>query len=432
MNVFKIVINLFSVIAELVIIKYLYTYLLKGSRLSQWQERVLYLGGAAFMMAATSISINQFVMIFASLSVALLLAFTYYGKWSMKVFLSVTVIILLGLSELIIGALLVLFTGLQMDHIQDNMVLYMFGTLFSKLLIFLLVKTVGFRKLDIYKSMPLPMFLGLLLTPLSSFVAMYILAISLDRQDNPSTMAAVLGASVLMLVAAFFVFYLYEKQMQAEHAKARLAFLEKQMASQAEHYRELSERQLDIRALSHDMKNSLIGLLGLLQENNTAEAIEYLERCQGLMNNAAPQYDTGHPPIDAMLVSKQQAMQAQNIAFEAQIAMPAEIIIDIVDLCIVLGCALDNALEACEKIEDEQRRRIVLNISTTEKYLSIRVENSTKEPTSSSLPQTSKADKYYHGFGLESIRSIAQKYDGSTTIEHKNYTFQLTILVKSG
>lgn len=429
MIVYKVLIDFVGVVFELVVIRYMFQYLLKGSKLERRMEWLMYLVCAALMTLAVSMQNSQIINPLVNLAVAFLLSLGYNGKFGMKVFLSALVLILLTFTEMITGAFLMLITKMDIAEVQRNMLFYMLGVLASKLLVFLLVKIIGYRRLDIYRRMPVSVFVGLLLTPISSFVAMYIMGAINYNNYNNGILAAMLGVSALMLIANFFVFYLFENQLRTEHTKLKLAFAEKQVENQAEYYKELSDHQLEIRKLSHDMKNSLTGLMGMLQDGQSAEALRYLENvCGNIANDKIP-YDTGHAPVDALLMTKHQSMLSKGIAFEPQIILPERIKMDVLDLCIVLGCALDNAMEACEKIDGE--RRVELHIGTTEKYLSIRIENTANEPGDKG-GKTKKADGYYHGFGLESIRGIAAKYDGNVEKKFSDGIFRLFVMVKYG
>lgn len=89
-------------------------------------------------------------------------------------------------------------------------------------------------------------------------------------------------------------------------------------------------------------------------------------------------------------------------------------------MCALLANLLDNAIEACEKI-DEEKRRISLKIKRVNDMLFIWSENSMKEigKERSNFFQTNKENKILHGLGMKSIDNVVKKYDG-----HKEYGIQ--------
>ena len=84
------------------------------------------------------------------------------------------------------------------------------------------------------------------------------------------------------------------------------------------------------------------------------------------------------------------------------------------DLCAILGNLLDNALEACSKVEDVNKRKVRLVIRRIQQMLVIKVENtySYKPVVKDGNFQTSKTDGGLHGWGIKSAKTAAEKYDG--------------------
>ena len=99
------------------------------------------------------------------------------------------------------------------------------------------------------------------------------------------------------------------------------------------------------------------------------------------------------------------------------------------DLSVLFGNALDNAIESVEKISDADKRLIHLTISREKSFLRIRVENCYEGEINfvGGLPSTAK-DARYHGYGMKSIRSIVEKYNGSMTVKAQDGWFELRIL----
>ena len=99
------------------------------------------------------------------------------------------------------------------------------------------------------------------------------------------------------------------------------------------------------------------------------------------------------------------------------------------DVYSLIGNILDNAIEACEAIQEEDRRVVSLNIYETNGIVTVDAMNyfnGTLE-TRNGLPVTNKADKDYHGFGMLSIKRLVEKYDGAMEIRVENGVFSLCI-----
>ena len=89
-------------------------------------------------------------------------------------------------------------------------------------------------------------------------------------------------------------------------------------------------------------------------------------------------------------------------------------------MCVLLANLLDNAIEACEKVEEE-RRLIYLRIKRQNQMLLIFIKNAIQERETEKREffKTSKNNKELHGLGIKCIDNVIQKYDG-----HKEYSIQ--------
>ncbi len=99
------------------------------------------------------------------------------------------------------------------------------------------------------------------------------------------------------------------------------------------------------------------------------------------------------------------------------------------DLSILIGNALDNAIESVEKISDPDKRLIHVSVNRQKGFLRIRVENCYEGDIRfvAGLPSTRK-DARYHGYGMKSIRSVVEKYNGSMTVKAEDGWFELRLL----
>ena len=112
-----------------------------------------------------------------------------------------------------------------------------------------------------------------------------------------------------------------------------------------------------------------------------------------------------------------------------QVQLSEKIEIDEMELGVLLGNLLDNAIEAAEKITDSPMPSCIhVQIRALMDRIWICVDNPTVEKSGpvSNLSST-KQDKEHHGYGLQSVQSIAEKYDGSLSITWDNYCFTIEI-----
>ena len=141
----------------------------------------------------------------------------------------------------------------------------------------------------------------------------------------------------------------------------------------------------------------------------------------------------GDSVIDAVMNYKTAYAKDQGISVEFEYRNLHNIKFPAVDLSIVLGNAIDNAIEATLNIPDETKRVIHVYIYNTERQLMIYVKNNVVENVSiSSIEETTKEDKLLHGYGILNMRQIAQKYNGAVTFKCENNVFNTAIILTNG
>ena len=105
--------------------------------------------------------------------------------------------------------------------------------------------------------------------------------------------------------------------------------------------------------------------------------------------------------------------------------------IEPMDLASLMGNALENAVEAVERLDSTKQRIIGVQIGKKDHFVQIRIENSYdgKLVVHNNRIVTRKCDQEYHGFGIASIRSIAEKYGGYASTITEGDTFVLSVLI---
>ncbi|CAK7085560.1 GHKL domain-containing protein [Tissierella sp.] len=189
-----------------------------------------------------------------------------------------------------------------------------------------------------------------------------------------------------------------------------------------------------IRSQRHDLNNYLSTLYGLMCLGDFDDAKAYITKINDRVSNMNKIIETNHPVITALVSIKKNKAFEENIDMELEIDIPEELSIDFVDLSIIIGNILDNAIEACTLIDKKFERKVYLSINMEETYLIIKANNTksqkikleTKDITNKF---TTKADKENHGFGLGNIEFIVNQYNGIMNIEDLGSEFRVNIRI---
>ena len=193
-----------------------------------------------------------------------------------------------------------------------------------------------------------------------------------------------------------------------------------------------------IRKVRHEMKNHMANIKGLAGAGEYGEIEDYIRRMDETMQELEYKYVTGNAVTDVIINDKCRRAEKAGIRFDADFRYGGEI--PVFDMGIILNNLLDNAIEACEKLETG-KGFIRLSLKRKKQFLILYVENSFDGavPVSkgSPLPPTTKQSILpgiitEHGIGLENVRDIAERYFGGVNIKVKGDVFHVTVMLQQG
>lgn len=226
--------------------------------------------------------------------------------------------------------------------------------------------------------------------------------------------------SMLILVAVLF-FYL-SRQYEMEK---KIACLEiEKNALLTRDYQMLKNTYAANARLFHDFHNHIEALYRYLEKDRTAEAVQYLESLRSPIEAVTQPVWVGDEAVDYLINSKLALAVSREIQVSCNIEFPQHTNIRSVDLVAILGNLLDNALEAVEGTEGDLRF-INLTVRRIHEMLIIKLENGCKTAPvmAEGELKTTKQDTGLHGWGLQSVRATAERYDGAVETEYGNNRF---------
>ena len=236
--------------------------------------------------------------------------------------------------------------------------------------------------------------------------------------------------------AALIYFWQRYRILLAERQKHFVE--EQQVKAMRERLEEAENFYGSIRKVRHEMKNHMANIKGLTEAGEYGEIEEYVRRMDETMQELEYKYVTGNAVTDVIINDKCRRAEKAGIRFGADFRYGGEI--PVFDMGIILNNLLDNAIEACEKLETG-KGFIRLSLKRKKQFLILYVENSFDGavPVSkgSSLPPTTKQSILpgiitEHGIGLENVRDIAERYFGGVNIKVKGDVFHVTVMLQQG
>ena len=194
------------------------------------------------------------------------------------------------------------------------------------------------------------------------------------------------------------------------------------------HCDEVNHIYRTMRGWRHDYHNHIQAMLALT--DSPEELRQYLWMLNDDLTTVDTVLKTGNVMVDAILNSKLSLIKSKQIAVNAKAAVPKELKISEVDLCVIIGNLLDNAMEACLRQAEGENRFIRVYIGVLKQQLYISVTNSTGGDTRKcgrSYLSTKGSDG--HGFGLQRIDRIAEKYNGFVNRQNEPEVFASEVLL---
>lgn len=250
-----------------------------------------------------------------------------------------------------------------------------------------------------------------------------------------------LEAVVWMLVAGFSLIFLnlsfypiYSQMSRNLHFKKSEQFYIKQMELFQQEKAMEEEVATEIREIRHNMKQHRTYLEELVRGGNLDTAKDALAGIIGETDrHGRLESRTGNMVVDSLVNNAWKSARESGISFHAEIGCLPELAIKDTDLCVLLGNALDNALEASAFVREGKKEVwVVLNYVKGCLFLQVRnyYEGEIKMRGNGKI-RSSKMGKG-HGFGLYSMEKIAAKYHGYMNIKPCDGIFKLEILMKNG
>lgn len=230
----------------------------------------------------------------------------------------------------------------------------------------------------------------------------------------------------LATVVALLVVYFAKYRKRIEN-KAQL-----QIKSQIErHYDEVKNIYATMRGWRHDYHNHIQTMKGLMALQKQIELENYLDELDVDLQNVDNMIKSGNITIDAILNSKVSLAMSRNIEVNVSAYADDKMTVTDIDLCIIIGNLIDNAIDACMDIQDIEKRFIRIYIGKLKKQLYISISNSTVEKTrnATGIFPTKKADKAMHGNGLKRVDTTTEKYGGFVNRQNEPEVFATEIML---
>lgn len=241
---------------------------------------------------------------------------------------------------------------------------------------------------------------------------------------NIFKVSIVIGIILVLIVILFFMFkFIFYKLIDKRISNYQNDLITK-------HYTEVENIYRQMRGWKHDYHNHIQVMKAYLELEKYKDMEQYLNDLDKDLTSIDTVLKTGNVMVDAILNTKLSLAANQEIKINAKATVPEELQVSDVDLSIIIGNLMDNAMEASIKLENPQQRFIRVYIREMKGQLYISIINSVGgEIKKVGLGYISTKFTTNHGFGLKRVDSIVAKYNGFINRQNEEGVFATEIIL---
>lgn len=361
-------------------------------------------------------------------SICIMISFIIYnfifmiGNAILKIFLPI--ICLLGniLSELIIMSLYVIVFDYNLSALNGDITTEFLLTLLSRFLVYFVALGISKRKIVLMKDSSLG-YLYYFIIPMISVLGITAL---FDQYCKKNTNNYFIIFTIILIIINFLSFsLLYYLSLQSNKLiEAEIEINNKKL--EEGQYKQAISAYESLRRWKHDILGHL-STIDFALDVSKKEAHDYIKGLNKKINSECFLINSGNFYLDAILNNKINEMINENIVYELEFQIASLDNIDKYDITSLFSNLLDNAIEAAKQCE---HRYVCLKMSIHYNMLFITCKNSCLEPP------VKKGNKFIstkiekgHGVGMETMRMIAEKYQGYFKPEYRDHIFETRIML---
>lgn len=234
---------------------------------------------------------------------------------------------------------------------------------------------------------------------------------------------------LLIEIYCLTLVYLQQEAFKKSAVRRELALFNQMYSQQRQQYRLARENIAVINRKCHDLKHQVQAMRLSISDESREKSLREIEEAVHIYELIVR---TGNEVLDTVITEKSLYCESKQIVVHCVADGEALSFVDPIDLYTIFANALDNAIEAVERLGDLEKRLIDVFVFREKQLLMIQIINPIQrnmQTDADGLPVTTKRNRQTHGFGLRSIRHIVEGYGGFLTVSVERDCFYLRILL---
>lgn len=403
---------------------FLYFSLLSSRRVGKAGYIIAYLLSVAALSASVLLTDELLLSLFITLGILTAVAFYCFEDTIRRRILMIALYMLIisVADPLVIGLLCLANLGSPQDFLESGIGRYL-GMIATDLIYLWLIGIMHRLINKRIKDLPVKYWILIITIPI---ISIFILRNQIDM-ITASTMAINYFSLGIAVIGIVYINVMMFRFFESYEDKLKLQYFETLKQQEDENYKLLALSHKQVREMKHDIENQLAVVGDLLRLKDYDSALVYLDKLGTYVHKANRICYTGNNAIDSIVNIKGSMANSLGIDFICKVNIITSIMADELDLCRIIGNALDNAIEGCER-SSADKKHIYFSINEEQDTLSLVVTNSCDE-VNTDLLTSSKKKSGLHGIGIGSIRSAAERLQGVSTFNYQDGIFTLRVVV---
>lgn len=394
---------------------------IQKGKLKYW---VLYIIGLFIMNNFIMKGTSLFKSAIGIISAVVLLDILYLGNRVSKIFNAAIWYIFILTSEYLVLYVMMLFGGRTIDDILSSVFAFTVFSVLSRFIVYFL--TFLFKKIRQSRvELGLKQWLQLILFPLFTIFTCFLL---MDVQIKSNEVSIWLFVDTVGLIITNVIILNLINQLDEEaKVKSDNILLNQQIKMEMNNIQTLMEAYTVQRKMTHDFENHLLVVQGIAKKNNDVQTVEYTSKMLKQIDSNALVVHSNNNVVDAILNQKYMVAQRNDIVIEFKINDLSNIIVADEDMVTILANAMDNAINAAKECKENKYIKVTIINDSSETLVTISntvngnvdIKNYTVE---------SKKNNFEHGYGLQNIKAVVDKYENIFTMDCKDNIFTISAI----
>ncbi|WDV45701.1 GHKL domain-containing protein [Clostridiaceae bacterium M8S5] len=200
---------------------------------------------------------------------------------------------------------------------------------------------------------------------------------------------------------------------------------------QYDYYQLLENEQLNTRKIYHDMNNNLQVIGNFIENGDKKDALKYIMQISKSTEIYRNKKFCNNHIVNAVLNNKMMLISKNHIDCKINISIQNLIALDDLDLCSLFANTIDNAIDASLKISDSKKRQICIKVRTKNNFFIYSIKNNKANDIVKKEGRiiSNKPNSKMHGFGIQNVKEIINKYNGTFDINYTDKEFEIVTII---